>query len=146
MRSSKLVKWLRENCSEYTHVTPSDLTRLNLDYVYKTGAVDVKRKKILTNLLQKYASFNGPLKSNSARRTTASTVMSFFKCNDSPLFGDFRVPRMNYEERRSRPIDVEPARQFISVLPIRAKTITTVSPARGSYSENAQPPHFPNSE
>jgi integrase len=103
--------------------TPEGLIRRNLENVFKSDAVDVARKREATDWLFEFIQRGGVSGAggNSYRKCAASAVFSFYKRNDSPLFGDFKVPIDNYEEPKAALVEIEMAKKFISILPLRAK-------------------------
>jgi len=104
-------------------LSPGELIKENLKNVYESGPLQVDRKRAHTDWLEEYLAVDGPLsgRGNKYKRLVAAAVRSFYKRNDSPLFGDFKVPEDNYEERRSRPIAVQEAIKLVNLLPFRAK-------------------------
>ena len=106
-------------------LSPRELVEENLRNVYESGPLEVDRKRMHTDWLEEYLAIDGPLvgRGNKYKRLVAASVRSFYTRNDSPLFGDFKVPEDNYEERRSRPISVEEATKLINLLPFRAKVV-----------------------
>jgi len=119
----KYLDWLRD--AKGVSLSPSELLKSNLENVYGSGPTEVERKRLHTDWLQEYVSLNGPLGvfSNSYRRTAATAVRSFYRRNDSSLFGDFEVPFNAYEEKLTRQISVAEARRYISILPLRSKAV-----------------------
>jgi integrase len=122
-RVAKYLQWLRESRGVY--LSPSELLKANLENVYGSGPTEIDLKRQHTNWLEEFVSLDGPLggQSNSYRMTVATAVRSFYKRNDSPLFGDFEVPFNAYEVKLTTQIDVEEARRCITVLPLRSKAI-----------------------
>ena len=117
------MNWLRS--VKRVQLSPGELVKENLRNVYESGPLEVERKRMHTDWLEDYLAVDGPLagKGNKYKRLVAAAVRSFYTRNDSPLFGDFKVPEDNYEERRSRPISVEEAIKLINLLPFRAKVV-----------------------
>jgi len=119
----KYLEWLRE--VRGVSLSPSELVRVNLGNIYGSGPVDVEKKREHTDWLQEFISLDGPLQGlgNSYRATAATAIRSFYKRNDSPLFGDFQVPFDAFEEKLTEQISVEDAKRYISVLPLRSKAV-----------------------
>ena len=119
----RYVNWLRG--TKGVNLSPSELVRANLGNVYESGPMDVERKRQHTDWLQEFVGLHGPLRelSNSYRRTAAAAVRSFYRRNDSPLFGDFHVPFNAMEEKLTQQITVEEAKNYIAVLPVRSRVV-----------------------
>lgn len=122
-RVAKYLQWMREE--KGVKLSPSELLKANLENVYGSGPTETDRKRQHTDWLQEFVSLEGPMsgQSNSYRLTVATAVRMFYARNDSPLFGDFEVPVNNYEEKLTTQISIEEAKKYISVLPLRSKTI-----------------------
>lgn len=112
--------WLRE---KGVALTPDQLIEDNLRCVFESAPTDVARKRKHTDWLDEYVNYRllEIHRSESRRRQVASAVSQFYKWNDSPLFGAFRVSTQPVE-KPAKPLLADDIRKMLGALPLSQRT------------------------
>lgn len=116
------MRWLKESAG--VTLSPDELISDNLSCVFKSpDPTEVKAKRRHTDLLSScvndYMVKRGYALNN--RSGMASVMIEFYKANDSPLFGDFRVSNENPPDP-PKPLLSEDIRAVLRDLPIQLRT------------------------
>jgi len=114
------LRWLRE--MKKIGLTPDELVRDNLICVFKSQPEDAETKRKHTDWLSEYINVHLAERglSDSKRMNVAATVAGFYKANDSPLFGNFRVSKNGGSTPTKIP-RTEDIRKVLGALPLRIR-------------------------
>lgn len=112
--------WLRN--VKGVGLTPDELVLDNLKSVFESGATNTLTKRKHTDWLSEYvnASMVERGLSDSKRQMAAATVRMFYRANDSPLFGAFKVSQ-GAVVPPPKPLKAEDIRAVLSVLPVNIR-------------------------
>lgn len=112
--------WLRD--MKGVGLKPDELILDNLKCVFESGATNTLTKRRHTDWLSEYV--NGSMVerglSESKRLMTASIVRTFYRANDSPLFGAFKISQSAVVPP-PKALKAEDIRTVLSVLPVNIR-------------------------
>ena len=115
-------RWLKTE--KKIEMTPDELIKDNLVCVYKSEAIDIETKRKHTDLLSEYIN-NYTLNlgwKQSARALYSAAVVTFYKKNDSELFGDYKVSEPADLSPPPPPLPMQDVRTVLKAMDIEFRT------------------------